>query len=111
MLRRIIRDFRTRGRSGEDSLASWDSVRRGEEKYIFPYTDEADAILNTAYAYEIGVLKVYVEPILYSIDLTSKYYMEARRILYHLKTFYPIPSEYVSEDNLLREFIGGSSFE
>lgn len=111
LLRRIIRDFRTRGRSGEDSLASWDSVRRGEEKYIFPYTDEADAILNTAYAYEIGVLKVYVEPILYSIDLTSKYYMEARRILDHLKTFYPIPSEYVSEDNLLREFIGGSSFE
>ena len=111
LLRRIIRDFRTRGKSGEDSLASWNSVRRGEEKYIFPYTDDADAVLNTAYAYEIGVLKVYVEPILYSIDLNSEYYSEARRILDHLKTFYPIPSEYVSEDNLLREFIGGSSFE
>lgn len=111
LLRRIIRDFRTRGKSGEDSLASWSSVRRGEENYIFPYTDDADAVLNTAYAYEIGVLKVYVEPILYSIDLNSEYYSEARRILDHLKTFYPIPSEYVSEDNLLREFIGGSSFE
>lgn len=111
LLRRIIRDFRTRGKSGEDSLASWNSVRRGEEKYIFPYTDDADAVLNTAYAYEIGVLKVYVEPILYSIDLNSEYYSEARRILDHLKTFYSIPSEYVSEDNLLREFIGGSSFE
>lgn len=111
LLRRIIRDFRTRGKSGEDSLASWESVRRGEEAYIFPYTDSADAIINTAYTYEIGVLKVYVEPILYSIDINSKYYNEARRIIDHLKTFYPIPSEYVSEDNLLREFIGGSSFE
>ena len=111
LLRRIIRDFRTRGKSGEDSLASWESVRRGEEKYIFPYTDTADAIINTAYTYEIGVLKVYVEPILYSIDIKSKYYNEARRIIDHLKTFYPIPSEYVSNDNLLREFIGGSSFE
>lgn len=111
LLRRIIRDFRTRGKSGEDSLASWESVRRGEETYIFPYTDSADAIINTAYTYEIGVLKVYVEPILYSIDINSKYYNEARRIIDHLKTFYPIPSEYVSEDNLLREFIGGSSFE
>ena len=111
LLRRIIRDFRTRGKSGEDSLASWESVRRGEEAYIFPYTDSADAIINTAYTYEIGVLKVYVEPILYSIDINSKYYNEARRIIDHLKTFYPIPSEYVREDNLLREFIGGSSFE
>ena len=111
LLRRIIRDFRTRGKSGEDSLASWESVRRGEEAYIFPYTDTADAIINTAYTYEIGVLKVYVEPILYSIDINSKYYNEARRIIDHLKTFYPIPSEYVREDNLLREFIGGSSFE
>lgn len=111
LLRRIIRDFRTRGKSGEDTLSSWESVRKGEEEYIFPYTDESDTVINTAYAYEIGVLKVYVEPILYSIDINSKYYEKARRILDHLKTFYTIPSEYVNEDNLLREFIGGSSFE
>lgn len=111
LIRRIIRDFRTRGKSGEETLSTWESVRKGEEKYIFPYTDDADTIINTAYAYEIGVLKVYVEPILYSIDISSKYYEEARRIIDHLKTFYTIPSEYVNEDSLLREFIGGSSFE
>lgn len=111
LLRRIVRDFRTRGRSAEASLASWDSVRRGEEKHIFPYTDTSDATLNTAYIYEIGVLKVYVEPLLYNIPIESEYYGEARRLLDNLKTFYTIPSEYVSSDNLLREFIGGSSFE
>lgn len=111
LIRRIVRDFRTRGRSAEASLESWASVRRGEEKYIFPYTDTSDATLNTAYSYEIGVLKVYVEPLLYNIKMDSKYYDEARRLLDNLKTFYTVPSEYVSKENLLREFIGGSSFE
>lgn len=111
LLRRIVRDFRTRGRSCEASLATWASVRRGEEKYIFPYTDTVDAILNTAYVYELGVLKAYVEPLLYSVDFNSEYYYEARRLIDNLKTFYTIPSEYVSHDNLLREFIGGSNFE
>ena len=111
LLRRIVRDFRTRGRSAEESLESWASVRRGEEKYIFPYTDNCDAIVNTAYVYEIGILKVYVEPLLYDIDINSPMFNEARRLLDSLKTFYPIPSEYVARDNLLREFIGGSSFE
>lgn len=111
LLRRIVRDFRTRGRSAEASLATWGSVRKGEEKYIFPYTDMCDAILNTAFSYEIGVLKVYVEPLLSSIKMDSAFYDEARRLLDHLKVFYPIPSEYVEFDNLLREFIGGSNFE
>lgn len=111
LLRRIVRDFRTRGRSAEASLDTWASVRRGEELYIFPYTDNCDAIINTAYVYEIGVLKVYVEPLLYDIDINSPYYDEARRLINSLKTFYSVPSEYVPEDNLLREFIGGSSFE
>lgn len=111
LLRRIVRDFRTRGKSCEVSLATWASVRRGEEKYIFPYTDTSDAILNTAYVYEIGVLKVYVEPLLLSIPVDSDYYEEARRLIDELNSFYTIPSEYVSRDNLLREFIGGSSFE
>lgn len=111
LLRRIVRDFRTRGRSPEASLATWASVRRGEEKYIFPYTDTCDAILNTAYVYEIGVLKVYVEPLLLSIPVDSDFYTEARRLIDELNSFYTIPSEFVSRDNLLREFIGGSSFE
>lgn len=111
LLRRIIRDFRTRGRSAEDTLASWKSVRCGEEKYIFPYTDMCDDILNTAYVYEIGVLKVFVEPLLYNISFDSPYYDDARRLIDSLKTFYTISSEYVSDDNLLREFIGGSIFE
>lgn len=111
LIRRIVRDYRTRGRSAEASLATWSSVRAGEEKYIFPYTDTADAIVNTAYVYEIGVLKVYVEPLLYNISMDSEFYYEARRLLDNLKSIYPIPSEYVDEDNLLREFIGGSCFE
>lgn len=111
LLRRIVRDFRTRGRSCEASLATWASVRRGEEKHIFPFTDTCDAILNTAYVYEIGVLKVYVEPLLLSIPVDSEFYLEARRLIDELNSFYTIPSEYVSRDNLLREFIGGSSFE
>lgn len=111
LLRRIVRDYRTRGRSAEASLATWPSVRAGEEKYIFPYTDTADAVVNTAYVYELGVLKVYVEPLLYNIKMDSEFYYEARRLLDNLKAVYPIPSEYVNNDNLLREFIGGSSFE
>lgn len=111
LIRRIVRDFRTRGKSAEESLATWNSVRKGEEQYIFPYTDTSDAILNTAYTYEIGVLKVYVEPLLYSIKMDSEYYDDARVLLDHLRTFYTIPSELVDEENLLREFIGGSEFE
>ena len=111
LLRRIIRDYRTRGRSAEASLATWASVRRGEEKYIFPYTDTADAIVNTVYVYELGVLKVYVEPLLCNIKMDSPFYDEARRLLDNLKAIYAIPSEFVDKDNLLREFIGGSLFE
>lgn len=111
LLRRIVRDFRTRGRSCEASLATWASVRRGEEKHIFPYTDTCDAMLNTAYVYELGVLKVYVEPLLRNVKMDSEYYWEARRLLDNLQTFYTVPSENIDDENLLREFIGGSRFE
>ena len=84
------------------------TVRRG--KYIFPYTDEADVVLNTAFVYEIGVLKVFAEPILYSIKESSPYYEEARRLLQSLSGFFPISSEHISNDNILREFIGGSIY-
>lgn len=110
LLRRIVRDNRTRGVNVETTLANWDSVREGEEKYIFPYTDEADVVLNTSYIYEIGVLKVYVEPLLYTVEMDSPYYKKARQLLDSLKIFFPISSEYLASDNVLREFIGKSEF-
>lgn len=106
LLRRMVRDFKTRGRSAEDTLASWDSVRKGEEEYIFPYTDTVDTVLNTGFIYEIGVLKVFVEPLLYRIKMDSPYYNEARRLLDNLRVFYPISSEYINSYSVLREFIG-----
>ncbi len=111
LLRRICRDFRTRNYSAEETLATWERVVAGEEEWIYPYTDDADAIINTAYAYEIGVLKIYAAPLLYDIPMDSKYYDVARKLLDHLKVFYTIPSEYIAEDNVLREFIGGSVFD
>ena len=111
LLRRIVRDNRTRGYDVIATLENWDDVRNGETAYVFPYTNEADIILNTAYIYELGVLKVYAEPLLYSVPLSSKYYKEARRLINELQMFFPIPSEYVSDDNILREFIGDSYFE
>lgn len=111
LLRRIVRDNRTRGYKVEDTLRNWRKVRLGEEKHIFPNQDSADATFNTALIYEIGVLKTYVEPLLYSVSITSPYYEEARRLINVLKTFLPIPSDAVPDDSLLREFIGGSCFK
>lgn len=110
LLRRLVRDNRTRGVNPERTLATWADVREGEEKYIFPFTDEADVILNTAHIYEIGILKVYAEPLLYSVKVGSPYYPAARRLLDSLKVFFPISSEYLASDNVLREFIGKSEF-
>ncbi|MBR4261897.1 MAG: nucleoside kinase [Bacilli bacterium] len=110
LLRRIIRDNRTRGYKVEDTLKSWQNVREGEEKYIFPHQDEANVIFNTSLNYELGVLKTFVEPLLYSVDYNSEYYTEAKRLLNLLKTFLPISSEDIPDDSILREFIGGSCF-
>ena len=110
LLRRIIRDNRTRGYGVEITLESWSSVRCGEEKYVFPYQDDCDVTFNTALIYEIGVLKTYVEPLLYSVDSDSKYYEEAKRLIDFLRLFLPIPSDAVPQDSILREFIGGSCF-
>lgn len=111
LLRRIVRDNRTRGNRVEDTLKAWTDVRSGEEKYIFPYQDEADYTFNTALIYEQGVLKTYVEPLLYSVSKDSPYYEEAKRLINVLKMFLPIPSEDIPSDSLLREFIGGSCFK
>ena len=109
-LRRMVRDNLFRGYSPEKTLATWKSVRNGEKKYLFPHLQEADTVLNTALVYEIGVLKVYAEPLLYSIKPTSPYYEESRRILSFMNSFFSIPSEFVPLDSILREFIGGSYF-
>ena len=106
LLRRIIRDNRTRGTSVSETIEMWQTVREGEEKYIFPYIHQADVVINTAYAFEVGVLKVFAEPLLYSVGLDSPYYEEARRLINSMRTFYPISSEYISKDSILREFIG-----
>ena len=111
LLRRIVRDNRTRGYKVEDTLKVWRKVRLGEEKHIFPNQDSADATFNTALIYELGVLKTYVEPLLYSVSSDSPYYEEARRLINVLKTFLPIPSDAIPDDSILREFIGGSCFK
>ena len=110
LLRRIIRDNRTRNNNVEHTLKSWDSVRKGEEKYIFPYQDDADFTFNSALIYEIGVLKTYVEPLLYSVPQDSPYYEEAKRLIEFLRLFLPIPADVIPQDSILREFIGGSCF-
>lgn len=109
-LRRIVRDNKYRGYNADDTLKQWKKIREGEEKYIFPFQDDIDQIVNSALTYEIGVLKVYAEPLLFSVDENSLYYPEAIRLINFLRNFLPIPSEGVPKDSVLREFIGGSIF-
>lgn len=111
IIRRIVRDTRVSGHEVEYTLKNSIKVREGEEKYIYPYTGDIDAVLNTAYSYEIGVLRVFAEPLLYNVDVHSEFYDEAKRLLDILKNFFPISSEYIEDDNTLREFIGGSIYE
>ena len=106
LIRRIVRDNRTRGKNVNQTIGEWQVVRSGEEKYIFPYVYQANRIINTALAYEIGVLKIYAVPLLSSVDIRSPYYNETRRLINYMQTFYTIPSEYVPKDSILREFIG-----
>lgn len=110
LLRRIIRDNRTRGNSVEETLEAWAKVRAGEEKHIFPYQDEADYTMNSALIYEIGALKTYVEPLLYSVPYDSPYYEESKRLLNFLRIFLPIPADEIPKDSVLREFIGNGCF-
>ena len=111
LVRRIIRDNNNRGCNIAKTIEMWKNVREGEETNIFPFVDNADVIINTALPYELGVLKVFAEPLLYSIGPSSKYYEEARRLIRYFENIFPIASEYVEEDSILREFIGGSVFK
>ncbi|GFI30247.1 MAG: nucleoside kinase [Lachnospiraceae bacterium] len=110
MIRRMVRDARTRNISAKETIAMWDSVRRGEEQYIFPFQEEADIMFNSALIYELAVLKQYAEPLLFQIDKNSPEYTEAKRLLKFLDYFLPVPSEDIEKNSILREFIGGSCF-
>lgn len=111
LLRRIVRDARTRGSSAARTINMWQSVRRGEEKNIFPYQEEADVIFDSALIYELAVLKPYVEAQLFGIDRNAPEYMEAKRLLKFLDYFVGIGTENVPANSLLREFVGGGCFE
>ena len=110
LLRRLVRDARTRGASAKKTIAMWPSVRRGEESYIFPYQEEADIMFNSALIYEISVLKMYAEPLLYSIREDEPEYQEAKRLLKFMDYFLGIPDDSIPNNSLLREFIGGGCF-
>ena len=111
LLRRIARDARTRGYSAEATIRIWPSVRRGEEKNIFPYQDSADIIFNSALLYETAVLKPYVEPLLFNIPKERPEYAEAKRLLKFLSYFLTYPADMIPQTSLIREFIGGSLFD
>ena len=111
LLRRIVRDARTRGSSAKDTIRMWPSVRAGEEKNIFPFQEEADVMFNSALIYELAVLKPYVEARLFAIGREEPDYIEAQRLLKFLDYFVGIGSENVPTNSLLREFIGGGCFK
>ncbi len=111
LIRRILRDNRTRGYSAEHTISTWQNVRDGERKYIYPNYSNADVIYNTSLIYEIGVLKLYVLPLLYEIDSKSPSYYEAVRLINFLEMFSAISSEEIPSESVLREFIGNSYFE
>ena len=111
LIRRLVRDSRTRGSSAKDTIAMWGSVRRGEEQNIFPYQEEADVMFNSALLYELAALKVYAEPLLFQIEEDDPEYYEAKRLLKFLDYFLAIPSEDIPNNSILREFIGGSCFD
>ena len=111
LLRRMVRDYYTRGYSPTKTLETWQDVRKGEEQYVFPYQDDANVIFNTFLVYELGVLKTYVEPLLYSVKPDDPEYHTAIRLLEILKLVLPLPSQDVPRLSILREFIGGGYFE
>ena len=110
LIRRIVRDSRTRGASASKTISMWASVRRGEEKNIFPFQEEADVMFNSSLIYELAVLKQYVEPLLFAVDKDSKEFIEAKRLLKFFDYFVGIGSEFIPTNSLLREFVGGGCF-
>lgn len=111
LIRRMVRDNRTRGLSAKETIAMWASVRRGEDENIFPFQEEADAMFNSALIYELAVLKNYAEPILFQIEKGCPEYYEATRLLKFLDYFIGVPSDNVPNNSILREFVGGGCFD
>lgn len=108
LLRRMVRDARTRGSSAQETIRMWPSVRKGEEENIFPFQEEADAMFNSALVYELAVLKQYAQPLLFAIPKDSEEWLEAKRLLKFLDYFIGVSSEDIPKNSILREFIGGS---
>lgn len=111
LLRRIVRDARTRGNDAQATIRMWESVRRGEEHNIFPYQEEADVMFNSALIYELAALKQYAEPLLFGVPKDSQEYYEAKRLLKFLDYFLGIDITHVPQNSILREFIGGGCFD
>jgi uridine kinase len=110
LIRRIIRDYRYRSYSALETISRWDSVRRGEDKHIFPFQEEADVMFNSALLYELAVLKPYAEPILLEVQPNQREYSEANRLLKFFSYFKPMPHREIPPTSIIREFLGGSSF-
>ncbi len=110
LLRRMVRDARTRGSGAARTISMWPSVRRGENENIFPYQEEADAMFNSALIYELAVLKQYAEPLLFGIGREEPEYLEAKRLLKFLDYFLGVDSSFIPDNSLVREFIGGGCF-
>jgi uridine kinase len=110
LLRRMVRDNKYRGYTAEVTLSKWQDVREGEERYVFPYQDLADTVFNTSLVYELGVLRLYAEPLLFSVGEDNEYYGEAIRLLNILRNILPITSDSIPLDSIIREFIGKSYF-
>lgn len=110
LIRRIVRDARTRGTNAMETIAMWPSVRKGERENIFPFQEQADVMFNSALVYELAVLKVYAEPLLFGIERDCPEYLEAKRLLKLLDYFLPMPADGIPNNSLLREFVGGSCF-
>lgn len=111
LIRRMVRDARTRGASAQDTIRMWPSVRQGEEEYIFPFQESADMMFNSATVYELSVLKQFAEPLLFGIPRDSQEYLEAKRLLKFLDYFLGVNSEDIPRNSIVREFIGGSCFK
>ena len=111
LLRRVVRDNRSRGTSASETLKMWKNVRKVEEEDVLPYIKDADEIFNTSLVYELGVLKTYAEPLLFSVREDDENYDEAIRLINLFRVILGIPSEEVPNDSIIREFIGGSCFK
>lgn len=110
LIRRMVRDSRTRGTSAKETIRMWPSVRAGEEQNIFPFQESADVMFNSALVYELAVLKVYAEPLLFQVQPGDPEYLEAQRLLKFLDYLLPLPAEGINQNSLMREFVGGSCF-